>query len=109
MNGDITIRQFGRLTFNVERSDPEAVSATFRFSDGTNTVEKTVEYDDDGVAYFEFGSPDTDVIGDYDYQVNENFAVGSPDIYPIQDDCDGDCEFPQLHICESIPDEEVES
>ena len=102
---DITIRQGSRLTFTVQRADENAVSATFRFSNGDVTVEDTVAYDSEGSAYFEFGTPDTDIVGEYEYQVNENFSSGSPDIYPNMDDCDGDCELPKLTICESLPAE----
>lgn len=102
---ELTIRQEGRLSFTVQRADPTAVSATFIFSDGTTSVSDTVAYDSDGLAYFEFGSPDTDVVGEYEYQVNENFETGSPDIYPNMDNCDGDCDLPKLTICESLTSE----
>jgi len=99
---NMKIRAGARLTFTINRADDEAVSATFIASDGTNVITDTVEYDADGVAVFQFDSPDTDVVGVYDYQVNENFATGSPDIYPSADGCDGDCDLPTLEICESI-------
>ena len=101
---DIKIRQGSRFTFIVQREDENAVSATFIFSDGTIIHSKTVAYDVNGNAYFEIGSPDTDVVGVYEYQVNENFASGSPDIYPNIDGCDGDCDLPKLTICESLPE-----
>lgn len=100
---DMKIRAGARLSFSVTRADDTAVSATFIAQFETNIISDTVEYDEDGVAAFQFDSPDTDVVGEYEYQVNENFETGSPDIYPSGDDCGGDeCEFPTLEICESL-------
>lgn len=99
---NMQVRQSGRLSFTITRADSEAVSATVIFTKGIDTFSDTVLYDSDGVAFFEFGSPDTDILGVYEYQVNENFATGSPDIYPNMDDCDGDCDLPTLEICRSL-------
>jgi hypothetical protein len=101
---DMKIRQGGRLSFEVIRADSEAISATVIFSSDEYSFSDTIAYDEDGKAFFEFGSPDTDTVGLYDYQVNENFSEGSPDIYPSADDCEGDCEFPTLEICQSLPE-----
>lgn len=100
MNNDIKIRQGSRLTFTIQRADIEAVSATFIALLDDYMITDTVAYNANGEAYFEFGSPDTDIAGEYEYQVNENFPTGSPDIYP-KGDCD-DCDFPKLEICESL-------
>lgn len=102
MSDNMKIRQGGRLNFNINRADPEAVSATFLAVKDTDVITDTVAYDADGVAFFQFDTPDTNVIGVYDYQVAENFATGSPDIYPNADECDGDCDFPTLEICTSL-------
>lgn len=102
---DIKTRQYGRLTFNVHRVDDSALSATFIAQKEDKTISDTVNYDEDGIALFEFNSPDTDVIGEYSYQVNENFATGSPDIYPNDDECDGDCDLPKLEICLSLQED----
>lgn len=100
---NLTIRQGARLTFTVQRASDGAVSATFTAQLDDIVITDTVAYDSSGVAVFQFDSPDTDVVGEYDYQVAENFATGSPDIYPSLGDCFGDdCEFPQLIICESL-------
>lgn len=96
------IRAGARLSFTVQRADDEAVSATFIAVNDTVTITDTIAYDEDGIAAFQFDSPDTNVVGEYEYQVNENFATGSPDIYPNGDDCDGDCDLPTLEICESL-------
>ena len=62
---DMKIRQGARLTFEVQRADDSAISATFimKKQDDTVTVDQTVEYDSEGVAVFELNSPDTDTIG----------------------------------------------
>lgn len=101
MSKEMKIRAGARLSFTITRADSEAVSATFIARLDDLIITDTVAYDEDGVAAFQFDSPDTDVVGEYEYQINENFASGSPDIYPTAD-CDGDCDFPTLEICESI-------
>jgi len=100
---EMKIRAGARLSFTIVRSNEDAVSATFIADDGAgHIITDTVAYDSDGNAAIQFDSPDTDVVGEYEYQVNENFATGSPDIYPSADGCDGDCDFPTLEICESL-------
>lgn len=103
MNYDkMQIRAGARLSFTVTRADDEAISATFIAENEDNTITDTVVYDAVGVAAFQFDSPDTDTVGVYEYQVNENFTTGSPDIYPDLDGCDGDCDLPELEICPSL-------
>lgn len=100
---NMKIRAGARLNFVIERADPEAVSATFIAEFEDTEITDTVAYDADGFAQFQFDSPDTDVVGTYNYQVNENFETGSPDMYPDASNCEGDdCNFPTLEICESL-------
>lgn len=101
---DMIIRAGEQLTFPVYQGDPSSVSATFIAEFEGNIITDTVAYDD-GIAVFEFDSPETDIEGVYSYQINENFSTGSPDIYPSPEGCDGDCGFPTLEICESLPTE----
>ena len=99
---NLTIRKGSRLNLVVYQADPDSISATFiaHLDDPETTIQDTVAYTD-GEAHFEI--QDTDVVGVYDYQVNENFTSGNPDIYPADGDCDEeDCEFPTLEICESL-------
>lgn len=98
---NLKIRARARLNFTVEQADSTSVSATFLAVFEDNTITDTVDYVD-GKAVFEFNAPDTSVQGTYQYQVEENFSTGSPDIYPNFDNCDGDCDFPTLEICESL-------
>lgn len=103
---NMRIRAGARLNFTITKEDTEAISATFIAMDSLgNTITDTITYVE-GIAAFQFDAPDTDIIGVYEYQVSENFATGSPDIYPNIDCCDGDCELPTLEICESIQIEE---
>lgn len=100
---NMKIRAGARLNFSINRADSTAISATFIADDVFgNEISDTVAYDVNGVAAFQFDAPETDIVGVYEYQVNENFATGSPDIYPSIDGCDGDCEFPTVEICESL-------
>jgi hypothetical protein len=99
---DMKVRKGGRLSFTVTRADSTAISATFIAVFGETVIQDTVAYNSSGVAAFEFDETDTDVVGVYEYQVNENFSSGAPDIYPSMDDCDGDCDLPTLEICESL-------
>lgn len=99
---NMQIRAGARLNFIIYRADDEAVSATFIAVFEDFVISGTEDYDDDGEAHFQFDSPDTDNVGTYEYQINENFEEGSPDIYPGSDDCDGDCDLPTLEICESL-------
>lgn len=98
---NMQIRQGARLNFTIYQADESSVSATFIAVNGGVTITDTVPYVN-GEANFQFDSPDTDVAGTYEYQINENFASGSPDIYPNTGDCYGDCDFPTLTICESL-------
>lgn len=103
----MTIRAGGRLSFEIQRGDDTAVSATFimQMQEQPGTVVSVTEpYDSNGVAFFDIGSPDTDEVGVYNYQINENFASGSPDIYPDPEKCSQDCDFPTITICESLPE-----
>jgi len=98
----MTVRAGGKLNFTVQRADVSAVSATFIMQKDLITIDSTIVYDSEGIAAFVIESPDTDVLGEYKYQINENFATGSPDIYPNFDECDGDCDLPIVVICESL-------
>lgn len=102
---DIITRQGARLTFTVDRADPTAESATFimQHTETGLVINQTANYNMEGVAVFTFEASDTELVGVYEYQIEENFSSGSPDIYPNFDNCDGDCDLPTLEICESLP------
>jgi hypothetical protein len=61
-----------------------------------------IDDDSNMIADVSLDATDTAVTGVYDYQVNENFAVGDPLKYPDPDDCSDDCVFPTITICEAI-------
>ena len=98
---ELRIRAGAQLTFEVERADPSAISATFIAELDTTTITDTVPYNSDGLAFFEFDEVGTSTVGTYRYQINENFAAGSPDKYPILNNGD----FPELHIYESLDED----
>lgn len=103
----ITIRAGARLTLLVERADELAESVTFTMQNYGDVKQQTVAYDSNGKAWIEFGSPDTDNHGRWEYQLAENFADStSPDIYPSGGvDCGGCgvCSLPKIVICKSLP------
>lgn len=95
----LQIKAGAQLSFSVERANNSAVSATFIAKFGSTTITDTVDYDSEGVAYFTFSGANTNVVGTYDWQVNENFSNGaSPDKYPLLDGG----EFPKLYIYPSL-------
>lgn len=102
----MTIRQGSQLQLEITRGDDEAISATVIFKEQTTGTEITeTESYVDGVANIVFDGLKTGEVGVYDMQVNENFTAESPLKYPDAD-CDGDCDFPTLTICESLDPEE---
>lgn len=40
--------------------------------------------------------------GDYLYQITVTYQDGAVGKFPGAEDCDGDCEFPKLTICEKL-------
>lgn len=101
----IKIRAGARLTLMVERADPLAESVTIIMQNYGNIKTQTQEYDETGIAWIEFNSPDTDTHGTWEYQLSENFPDSSPDIYPVGGDCGGcgTCGLPKIVICRSLP------
>lgn len=102
MSDDFKIR-FGSLEeFEVTRGDESAISVTWILSDkDTNEVFSfTSMYNSEGIAIITL---DDLPVGEYEYQVNENFESGDQSIYPDPKDCEDDsCELPTLEVCYSI-------
>lgn len=106
MSEVITIRATARLTLLVERADPTAISVTITMQNYGDVKTQTQPYAEDGTAWIEFNSPDTDIAGTWEYQLAENFADSSPDIYPVNSsDCGGcgSCALPKIKILKSLP------
>lgn len=103
MDNDIRVRQGAQLNLRVTQGDPTSSSATviLRHQDTQDLITQTAAFVG-GVAEVSFGAVHTAVVGVYDYQVNENFGSSDPLKYPDPNDCDGECEFPTVTICESL-------
>lgn len=104
------VRQGSRVPLTVTQGDENSISATLRMKEQTTgeIIEVTgdfVEVDDVMVADLSLDSEDTAVAGVYDYLILENFESEDPLIYPDPSNCDGECEFPTITICESLNEE----
>lgn len=101
------IRKGSRLDLQVEAPDENSVSATILLRstvEGSSVIEFTEPFVDKIADFVNVeGISDLD-IGLYDVQINENYATGQPDKYPSADDCNGECEYLILEICESLDD-----
>ena len=99
----IRVRQGAQLNLQITQGDATSESATLilRNQETLELIETTAIYED-GVANIMLDGTDTATIGIYDYQVNENFTDADPIKYPDPNDCDGDCIFPTIEICEAL-------
>lgn len=102
---DITIGQGETIRQTVTVHDQGAVTATFIATDGTtNVVEEAVAFgaftEEDG-ATADISTTDTIIpVGSYDYYIKIDWDDSSVDYLPDFSDCDGECDLPQLIICE---------
>lgn len=103
---NMSIRQGAQLSLTVNQGDDTSVSATVIFKEQTSGTEiSETGLFVNGVASIVFDGLKTGEVGVYDMQVNENFTGESPLKYPDPDNCDGDCSFPTLTICEALDPE----
>lgn len=104
---EFKIKKGSRLDLQVVAQDTTSVSATIILRsqvEGSSPVEFTENFVN-LIADFVNVEAISDLdVGFYDVQINENYATGQPDKYPNSDDCDGDCTFLVLQICESLDD-----
>lgn len=101
---NLKIRQGQVIRLLVEQGDEDSISATLlmRNQETLDVITATATYTD-GVAELVVDGEDTETVGIYDYQINENFSGGDKDKYPDPTDCDGeDCDFPTIEICDAI-------
>ncbi len=96
---NLTYRQGSLISLDVERASDTAISATLLYNGPI--ADQITELYVNGVAHFEFSLDD---VGEYEYQINESYESGPPDIYPNMDNCDGDCDLPKITICEALPE-----
>ena len=97
---NITARVGSKINIRIEQGDENSISATIvvRNIETEETEEFTGTFTD-GVTDIEIDGLD---IGEYEYDVEENFETGDPLIYPDPDDCDGEeCDLPTITICRS--------
>lgn len=96
---DFTIGQGETIRDTVTVEEEGAVSATFIATDGTtNIIELEVPFVD-----LEAVVTITDTVvppGTYDYYYKIVWDDDSVDYLPDFSNCEGDCEFPKLIICE---------
>lgn len=96
---DFTIQQGETLRLLVTVDEEGADSAELVVTDGTtDLITNTVSFV--GLEA-DLTTNDTIIpVGSYDYYIRVTWDDGTSDIIPDVTDCDGDCEFPQLIICE---------
>jgi hypothetical protein len=108
MSNNMSVLQGGLLPLTVNQGDSDSVSATLILKEQTTEVviEKTALYIN-GVADLTLDEDETDVVGVYDYQINEEYVSGAPDKYPDPDNCQGEFAFPTLTIYQALDEPEV--
>lgn len=96
---DIQLQQGETLRLTVTVEDEGAATAEFVATDGvTDVLTSTVAFT--GLTA-DVSTNDTAINpGSYDYYVRITWDDGSIDILPNAADCYGECDFPQLVICE---------
>ena len=104
---DFKVRQGAQVPLTVVQGDDASVSATLILREQTTDalIQATGAFVDIGgkmLADVSLTGLQTAIRGVYDYQVNENFATGDPLKYPDPNNCDGECVFPTITICEAL-------
>lgn len=98
---NMQVRQGSQLPLQVNQGDSAATSVTIIMrNQETQAVYSVTASYVDGVANLVLGSDQTSVVGVYDYQFNENVDGEDPIIYAM--DCEGDCDFPTIEVCEAL-------
>lgn len=99
---NITIGQGETIRLEVVVDEEGADTARFVAFNGNNIVlEYTVNFD--GMTA-DLSSTDTIIpVGEYDYLIEVTWEDGTVDYLPDLSDCNGDCEFPKLIVCD-IPE-----
>lgn len=64
----------------------------------------TASFSNQGIADLTISAEDTDDLdpGEYLYQVTVVYDDGAISKFPGAEDCEGECEFPKLTICEKL-------
>lgn len=96
---DLTYQQGETIRLTVTVEEEGAATAEFVATDGTtDVITSTANFD--GLTA-DLTTNDTVIApGSYDYYIRITWDDDSVDILPDTADCDGECIFPQLIICE---------
>lgn len=96
---DMTYQQGETIRLTVTVEEEGAETAEFVANDGTVDVINSLASFDGLTA--DISTSDTDITpGSYNYYIRVTWDDGTIDILPDTSNCDGECEFPQLIICE---------
>lgn len=96
---DMSIYQGETLRQTVTVEEEGAVTAEFIATDGTTNVLETIANFEGLTA--DLTTNDTAINpGSYDYYIRITWDDDTVDILPNLSECEGECEFPQLIICE---------
>ena len=96
---DIKLQQGETLRLTITVEEAGAATADFVATDGiADVITSTVAFD--GLTADVSTNATAINPGTYDYYVRITWDDSTIDILPNATDCDGDCEFPQLIICE---------
>ncbi len=110
---NLSIRRGASLPLHLVVDDTTALTVTLtakkEASDLVPALEKQASFVD-GEADLVLTATDTLIpVDEYLYQVTVDFPGGVVEKYPDSDDCEGECGFPTLTICESLDAPEVVS
>lgn len=96
---DMTYQQGETIRLTVTVEEEGAATAEFVANDGTTDVITSIANFDGLTA--DISTSDTEVNpGSYNYYVRITWDDDTVDILPDTSNCDGECVFPQLIICE---------
>jgi hypothetical protein len=96
---DLKIHQGESIREKVMVDEADAVTAEFIATDGvTNIIEITANFV--GLAAYLNTNQTIVPVGSYDYYYRITWGDGSIDILPDTSNCEGNCTFPQLIVCE---------
>lgn len=96
---DLQIHQGESIRELVTVDEEGALTAEFVATDGTtNLIEASANFD--GLSAYITTNDTVIPPGSYDYYYRITWDDGSVDILPDTSSCEGDCELPQLIVCE---------
>lgn len=102
----LTVRNGATLPLSVTIDDDTADSVTIIVKEAVNDssylITETANFVS-GTADLTISAAQTNIEpGDYIYQLTVNYSNGAVEKYPDIANCDGDCEFPEFIVCDSL-------